>query len=224
MPSIVSVVGKSKVGKTTFIEKLVPELQRRGYRLGTIKHDAHDHADIDHPGKDSWRHRQAGAQTVALSSPSRIALIKEVPEELDLDSIVAMYFQDEDLVLTEGYKGSNKAKIEIFRSEVHEELLCTPADRLLAVVSDVSLPVEVPCFDLEDVAGVASLLEERFLRAASDTTMIVRLDGKRLPMKSFVRDFVVGGITGMLSALRGYRTPSRIDIAIRLPKQQREST
>ena len=113
MPAVLSIVGKSKVGKTTLLEKLIPEIRRRGYRVGTLKHDAHDHFEIDHVGKDTWRHREAGAQTVAISSPSRFALTKATERELDLDSIIAVYFSDEDLVLTEGYKGGSKAKIDL---------------------------------------------------------------------------------------------------------------
>ena len=86
MPAVLSIVGRSKVGKTTFLEKLVPEIKSRGYLVGTIKHDAHDHFEIDHKGKDSWRHREAGAQAVAISSPTRFALVKTVKKELDVST------------------------------------------------------------------------------------------------------------------------------------------
>jgi molybdopterin-guanine dinucleotide biosynthesis protein B len=216
MPAVLSIVGKSKAGKTTFLEKLIPEVRRRGYSVGTVKHDAHDHFEFDHEGKDTWRHRQAGAQTVAIGSPSRFALTKTVKKELDLDTIVAAYFADEDLVLTEGYKSGNKAKIEVCRKELQSGPICSPADRLLAVVSDFSMELEVPCFDLEDVSGVADFIEERFPRRRTGPELVVRLDGKRLPMKSFVQDFVKGSILGMLSTLRGYKNPARIDISVKL--------
>ena len=148
MPAVLSIVGRSKVGKTTFLEKLVPEIKSRGYRVGTIKHDAHDHFEIDHKGKDTWRHREAGAQVVAISSPTRFALTKMVESELKVDSIVATYFTDEDLVLTEGYKSGSKEKIEICRKELKSEPLCSQADRLVAVVSDFSVAVDVPLFEL----------------------------------------------------------------------------
>jgi molybdopterin-guanine dinucleotide biosynthesis protein B len=218
MPAVLSIVGKSKAGKTTFLEKLIPEMRQRGYRVGTVKHDAQDHFEIDHKGKDTWRHREAGAQTVAIGSPSRFALTKMVKKELDLDTIVAGYFPDEDLVLTEGYKSGNKAKIEICRKALKSEPICSPAERLTAVVSDFSVELGVPCFDLEDVSGVADFIEERFLRKITRSKLVVRLNGKKLPMKSFVRDFVMGGILGMLSTLRGYGNPSQIDISIKLRK------
>jgi molybdopterin-guanine dinucleotide biosynthesis protein B len=219
MPTVLSIVGRSEVGKTTFIEKLVPEIKKRGYRVGTIKHDAHDHFEIDHKGKDTWRHREAGAQAVAISSPRRFALTKMVESELNMDTIVATYFTDEDLVLTEGYKSGSKEKIEICRKELKSEPICSQADRLVAVVSDFSVEVDVPLFDLEDVSGVADFIEERFLRKTAKANVVLRLDGKKVPMKSFVRDFVLGGILGMISNLRGYDDPAQVDISIRLKKK-----
>ena len=218
MPAVLSIVGKSKVGKTTFLEKLVPEMKNRGYRVGTIKHDAHDHFEIDHEGKDTWRHREAGAQGIAISSPTRFALTKMVEKELEVDTIVASYFTEEDLVLTEGYKSGNKAKIEICRKELQSEPLCSQADRLVAVVSDFIVEAGVPRFELEDVSGVATFIEERFLSRKDKANVVLRLDGKKLPMKSFVREFVVGGILGMISNLRGYDDPTQVDISIRLKK------
>ena len=220
MPAVLSIVGKSKVGKTTFLEKLIPEVRRRGYSVGTIKHDAHDHFEIDHEGKDTWRHRQAGAQTVAIASPSRFALTKMEIKEPDLDTIVADYFADDDLVLTEGYKSGNKAKIEICRKELQSEPICRPADRLLAVVSDFSMDLDVPCFDLEDISGVVDFIEKRFLTRTTKPKLMIRLDGKKLPIKSFVQDFVMGSVLGMLSTLRGYENPSQVDISIRLDKEE----
>ncbi len=218
MPAVLSIVGKSKVGKTTFLEKLIPEIIRRGYSVGILKHDAHDHFEIDQEGKDTWRHREAGAQAVAISSPSRFALTKMVETEMTIDTIVATYFSGEDLVLTEGYKSGNKAKIEICRKKLQSEPLCTKADRLIAVVSDFSVSVDVPRFELEDIPGVADFIEQRFLGKATAPKVVLRLDGKKLPMKSFVQEFVMGGILGMISTLRGYESPTQVDISIRLKK------
>jgi len=218
MPVVLSIVGKSKVGKTTFLEKLIPEIKGRGYSVGTLKHDAHDHFEIDHEGKDTWRHREAGAQTVAISSPSRFALTKVTETELDIDTIIATYFSKEDLVLTEGYKGGNKAKIEICRKNLQSEPLCSTEDRLLAVVSDFSVSLDVPHFELEDISGIADFIEDRFLRKTTAPGMVLRLDGKKLPMKSFVQEFVMGGILGMIATLRGFENPSQVDISIRLKK------
>ena len=158
---IVSVVGKSGSGKTTFLEKLLPELKRRGYRMATVKHDTHGF-DIDHPGKDSWRHAQAGANVVIISSPLRLALIERLTEEMALDEI-ADYVQNVDIIITEGYKRGDKPKIEISRRTRSAKLLCDE-DELVAIVTDQTFPLKTPHFALDDVAGVADLLEVLFLQ------------------------------------------------------------
>jgi len=158
-PPIVAVVGKSDAGKTTFLEKLLRELKNRKIKVGTVKHDVHGF-DIDKPGKDTWRHAQAGADAVVISSPSKVAIIKKVEEELTLDQ-VAEAVSDMDIILTEGYKRSNKPKIEISRTAHSTELLCT-ADELIALVSDRQWDIGVPVFDLDDASGVASLLQEKY--------------------------------------------------------------
>jgi len=165
MPPVVSFVSKKNSGKTTLLEKLIPELCRRGYRVGTIKHDVHGF-DIDHEGKDSWRHKQAGAGTVVISSPRKIALVKEVDEEVRLDDIIAQFFSDKDLVITEGYKRSDKPKIEVFRSTVHRTPLHTDAssNHLVAVVSDIPIDLGVPRFDINDVQAITDFIENRFLK------------------------------------------------------------
>ena len=162
MPPIVSVVGNSGAGKTTLLEKLVRELKKRGYRIGTIKHDVHEF-DIDHEGKDSWRHKEAGACTVAVSSPKKLALVKDIESEECLDSLASKYFQDVDIILTEGYKKEGKPKIEVFRSQVHEKPLSKEDKNLVALVSDTSLDLDAPCFELNDTEGLADFLEKRFL-------------------------------------------------------------
>ena len=157
---IISVVGKSDAGKTTFIEKLIKELKYRDIRVCTIKHDVHGF-DIDKPGKDTWRHAKAGADTVVISSHEKMAMIKKVQEELSLDQIAQMVSSDIDIIITEGYKRSNKPKIEISRSERGTQLLCSP-EELIAVVSDINWNIDVPVFELDDAAGVADLLQRRF--------------------------------------------------------------
>ena len=164
MPPVVSIVSKKDSGKTTLLEKLLPELCRRGYRIGTIKHDAHGF-DIDHEGKDSWRHKRAGAGSVVISSPRKFAFVKDVDEEIGLDDLEA-YFQDMDLVITEGYKKSDKPKIEVFRSSAHPTPLHTKTTpgHLVAVVSDIPIDLGVPRFDINDVQAIADFIENRFLK------------------------------------------------------------
>src|SRR3989304_9649697 len=130
MVPIISIVGKSDSGKTTLIEKLVRELIRRGYAVGTVKHDAHQF-EIDHPGKDSWRHKQAGAGTVVVSSPAKAAVVKSVDKELTLDEIAAAYLADVDIILTEGFKREPKPKVEVLADGDSE--LISPLDEIFLV-------------------------------------------------------------------------------------------
>jgi molybdopterin-guanine dinucleotide biosynthesis protein B len=157
---IISVVGKSGVGKTTFLEKLIAELKRRGYRVVAVKHDVHGF-EIDRPGKDSWRLAQAGSDSVVIASPRRLALIKRLDEEMALGEIAAL-LTDVDIILTEGYKRGDAPKIEVSRRGRGGELLCTP-DELVAIVSDQLFDLDVPQFDLDDAGGIVDLLEGRFL-------------------------------------------------------------
>ena len=162
-PPIISIVSKKNSGKTTLIEKLIQELGKRNYRVGTVKHDTHGF-EIDHEGKDTWRHKQAGARTVVISSPWKLSLIKDVDQEVSLDEIAGTYFSDMDIVLTEGYKRASKPKIEVFRSAAHKHpLFKDNSDSLIAVMSDVPIDLGVPNFDINDAAALADLIEKRFL-------------------------------------------------------------
>ncbi len=158
MIPIVSVVGKSGVGKTTFLEKLIVELKRRGHRVATIKHDVHGF-EIDRPGKDSWRLAQAGSDSVVIASPCKLALIKRLEGEMSLSEI-ALLLTDIDIILTEGYKRGDAPKIEVSRRARGGELLCKP-DELVAIVSDQPFDLGVRQFGLDDAAGIADLLLEQ---------------------------------------------------------------
>jgi molybdopterin-guanine dinucleotide biosynthesis protein B len=213
MVPIISIVGKSDSGKTTLIEKLVPELTRKGYRVATVKHDIHGF-EVDREGKDSWRHKQAGAHTVIISSPQKIALIRDVEKDSTLDEIRRRWIQDVDLLLSEGYKKDVQPKIEVFRKEKHKKLLCTKKDNLVAIVSDRKFNVGVPCFHLEDIKGLSNFIEKEFLKSKKEKEVDLRVDGKPIPMTPFVREFLTQTIKGMLSALRGCETSKRIEIHI----------
>jgi molybdopterin-guanine dinucleotide biosynthesis protein MobB len=161
-----SFVAKSGTGKTTLLEKVIRELKDRDYRVGVIKHDAH-RFNIDHPGKDSYRLTAAGADTMLIASPEKLALIKQHPASPPLDELLATYFSDVDIVLTEGFKKSGLPKIEINRRERSATLICRGEEHdptLIAVASDQSLEVDVPLLDLNDTSAIADFVEERFLK------------------------------------------------------------
>lgn len=162
---VVSFVGRSGSGKTTFLEQLVPAMQQRGYRVGCIKHDTHQF-EVDYPGKDSWRLRQAGSEWVALASDSQVALMGRVEQPPSLDEMIACFPQTVDLVLTEGYRQANKPRIELVRMARSTTPLVPPGE-LVALVTDGAFDVPCPTFALDDIAGVADLIEQRFLRKAT---------------------------------------------------------
>jgi len=213
MIPILSIVGKSDSGKTTLIEKLVPELTRRGYRIATVKHDIHGF-EVDREGKDSWRHKQAGAHSVVISSPTKAALIRDVERDMNLEEIREKLIRDVDLILSEGYKKDVQPKVEVFRKEKHKKLLCTKKDHLVAIVSNRKFRVGVLCFDLEDTKGLANFIEKEFLKSKKEKEISLRVNGKPIPMTPFVRDFLTKTIKGTLSALKGCEKTERVEIHI----------
>ncbi len=147
LPPAVSLVGRSGAGKTTLLEKLIPLFSARGYRVATVKHDAHDF-EIDHPGKDSWRHARAGARAVVLASAEKLALIRKLDREPEPEELRELVAEGADLVLVEGYRGAPWPKVEVYRPELGEPVAAGDA-RLLAVVGETRPPgvsPEIPLF------------------------------------------------------------------------------
>jgi molybdopterin-guanine dinucleotide biosynthesis protein B len=161
---IVSFVGRSNSGKTTFIERVIPELVRAGYKVATVKHAGHGF-DLDTEGKDSWRHRQAGASGVVVLSKGSMAMFADVAEEMKVEEVRDRFLDSSyDLIIAEGWKHEGYPKIVIVREQIGEIPLSP--EGLLAVVSDKPVSVDVPVFDLNDVPAVAELIMKRFpLRA-----------------------------------------------------------
>jgi len=143
---VISIVSKKNCGKTTLLEKLIPELKRQG--------------------KDTFRHKAAGADIVAISCPWKLSVIKDVQEEMTPEQIVKQYFEDVDVVLTEGYKRGGLPQIEVFRRDAHHQPLNSGGKNraLVAFVSDVPMDFGVPHIDLNDFKALADLIENKFLR------------------------------------------------------------
>ena len=160
-PPIISIVGKSDVGKTTMLEKLLPELVRRGLKIGTVKHDVHGFS-IDHEGKDSYRHKQAGSSISLISSPWKIGMVRDVDHDHTLAELRDLLLSDMDLIVTEGYKRESWPKVEIHRKALARPLIATPDEGLIAVVADEQMDAPVPHFDLDDPGSLADFLIEHF--------------------------------------------------------------
>lgn len=210
---MISIVGKSNVGKTTLLEKLLPELKSRGYRVATIKHDVHGF-EVDQPGKDSWRHAQAGSDISVISSPNKLAMIRKVDEDTSLEEISRIIGTDVDLIMTEGYKRGNAPKIEVHRKEVAHELLCT-AEELIAIATDEALPIDVPQFDLDDAKGLVDSIEKKILSKQEYNGVDLWVNGQKLTLKPFIHEMLVNAVSGMVEALRGAETAENIELRIR---------
>jgi len=162
MPPIVSIVGKSGSGKTTFLEQLIREIASRGYKIATIKHTHHD-ISFDQPGKDSWRHAQAGAAATLVNSASKIQIIKPVAAEVTIEELACEFGEEYDLILTEGFSGGGTTpKLEIHRKAANLPLL--NPENLIAFITDEPLKVGVKQFTLDDFKGVADFLENTYLK------------------------------------------------------------
>lgn len=155
MAPIISFVGKSGVGKTTLLERVVRTVKARGYRVAVIKHHAHT-TSLDIPGKDSWRLAEAGADVVIVSSPTQVAHFERTEGEKTLAEIAATV-QNVDLILTEGFGREATRKIELVRAELGADLTARP-DELMAVVSNCPLEVNVPQFDFNSVEEIVDFL------------------------------------------------------------------
>lgn len=155
---IYGVVGYKNAGKTGLMERLVTEITGRGFSVSTLKH-AHHTFDVDHPGKDSYRHRHAGAHQVLLSSRARWALMTELRgnDEPALADLLK-HLNPVDLILVEGYKRDDHPKIEAYRAETNHPLIATDDPTVRAVASDCALDVTQPRFDLDDTKAIADFI------------------------------------------------------------------
>lgn len=155
---IYGVTGWKNAGKTGLMERLVAEITGRGYTVSTVKH-AHHTFDVDQPGKDSHRHRIAGATEVLLASRNRFALMHELREEEEpsLETLLQKLALV-DLVLVEGYKRDRHPKVEAFRAETGNPLIATDDSTIRAVASDTALTIDRPLFDLNDTTGIADFI------------------------------------------------------------------
>ncbi|MCR9155688.1 MAG: molybdopterin-guanine dinucleotide biosynthesis protein B [Rhodobacteraceae bacterium] len=155
---IYGVTGWKNAGKTGLMERLVTEITGRGFTVSTVKH-AHHTFDVDHPGKDSHRHRVAGATEVLLASRNRFALMHELrsEDEPTLEALLSK-LMPVDLVLVEGYKRDRHPKIEAFRAETGNDLIAPGDPTIQAVASDTPLELDRPVFDLNDTKAIADFV------------------------------------------------------------------
>ncbi len=209
MIPVISFIARPNHGKTTLLEKLLAELARRNIKAGVIKHHVHEF-EFDKKGKDTWRHKQAGAHTVILSSPAGIGLVRDVVADKDVDELVNLYFSEMDIVLTEGYKWENYPKIEVFRAARGGTPLDGRNATWAAFVSDADLETDLPRFGLDDISPLADFLLAQFPRTPglsliADNGPVLLSDEKQEQLATYIRTLVE----------EGQDTPRSISLKIR---------
>ena len=216
MPSIVSVIGKSKSGKTTLLEKLIQELKSRGYRVATIKHVPQG-VSFNEPGKDSWRHLQAGSEVASFSSSDKIVLIKPVAQNPTLDEIAHLLGEDFDLILTEGFKQENAPKIEVHHKDAGPPL--KNIKKLIAIVTDEPLETKARQFSPEDVKGLADLLEKGFIEPQRERISLY-INNTPIPLTVFPKQIITNLLLAMVASLKGVGEIESLQIFLRRKPRQ----
>lgn len=185
MRTILSIVGKSGSGKTTLLERLIGELNRRGHRVGIVKHSHHDN-DLDTAKKDTWRYTKAGSAFSAINSLDHLAIYRRVEHFFDPREISDTILWDYDFILTEGFKGSPYPKIEVHSAAQGDALLTDPA-QLMAVVSDEPIQVDVPQFKRDDIGAIADLIEAS-VAAGEDAGVELLVNGEPVDLSPSQQD------------------------------------
>jgi len=161
MPNVFIFVGHSGSGKTTLVEKLIRALAQRGLRVATIKH-AHHKVELDTPGKDSFRYKEAGAAMSMLLTRDALQLVADAKTEREPEQLAQRFLGEADLVLAEGFSHARGVKIEVLRRECSETPRCKIEDGLIAMVSDIDeVYPQLPHFALDDIGGIVQFMLER---------------------------------------------------------------
>jgi molybdopterin-guanine dinucleotide biosynthesis protein B len=210
MPPIVSIIGKSKSGKTTLLEKLVQELKSRGYKVATIKH-TNQKLTFDEPGKDSWRHIKAGSEATIISSLDKLVLIKPVTKEPSLEEIARLAGEDYDLILTEGFSKANAPKIEVYGKKSGPPIT---TKKLIAIVSDEPLETKTRRFSPDDIKGLADLLEQGFITPQRERLSLY-VNNTPISLSSFPREIIGNILLSLASSLKGVKEIRSLELFLK---------
>jgi len=211
MVPIISIVGKSKSGKTTLIERLVLELKSRGYKVATIKHTTHPVA-TDKPGKDSWRHIQAGSEATAISSPQGIVLFKPVKNEASIEQVVRLLDGAYDIVIVEGFKQSNAPKIEVHRRQLGTPL--SKVENLIAIASDEPLQTSIRQFRLDDIVDLSNIIETEII-IPQRTRISAYINNVPIKFDALQREMIINTLAAIAFSIKGKNKIESIDISLR---------
>jgi molybdopterin-guanine dinucleotide biosynthesis adapter protein len=206
---VISIVGRSESGKTTLIEKLIPELKRRGYRVASIKHAQ----EIDMvKGKDDSRHLAAGAEVTVLVSTDETVIIKKPSSASALEDTLRLLGDEYDIILCEGFKKSANPKIEVHRKETGS--LIEGLTSLVAIVTDEQLDTKVKQYSFDNISGLADLIENGYIKPQQDN-LVLYVNGSRIPLIMFPRQLILNTIVAMVSVLKGIGPIRNISIYLR---------
>jgi molybdopterin-guanine dinucleotide biosynthesis protein B len=219
MPPIVSIVGKSKSGKTTLMEKLIGELKSRGYRVATIKH-TNQKLLFDEPGKDSWRHAQAGSEATVISSPDKMVLIKPISGDFSLEQIAYLLGEDYDIILTEGFRHGDAPKIEVHRKQAGPPLAAVR--KLIAIATDEPLETKTRQFSLEDIKGLADLLEKGFIKPQRERLSLY-VNHAPIVLSGFPKQIISNTLLAIASSLKGVKEIRSLELFLRKEPKQAEN-
>ncbi len=213
MIPLISFVGYHNSGKTTFARKVIKELQRRGYKVGVIKSTHHEITE-ERRGKDTQLYLSDNVESVALVTPTRTLFNGKI--ERNPEYIAFKFFSGFDIVICEGFKKSSLPKIEVARREISSKTLFESGEieNVIAVVSDFKVE-GVKNFSFEQYREVADLIEEKFLKS-EDEDVDLFVNGKKVPMKFFVRNTLKGIVKGYIKNLKGTENARKIEIKIEI--------
>jgi molybdopterin-guanine dinucleotide biosynthesis protein B len=214
MTAIVSFIGWHDSGKTTLAATVVTHLKELGYRVAVIKSSSVTDIPFDSPGTDTYKHRQAGADSVMLVAPDQVVL-QTSNKDLSLVTLAHRYFPDVDIVIAEGFKYSRHiAKIEVTRNP--EQVLRKEVHGVIAVATDLDITADY-VFRLDEGQEIAHFLEKRFLqhnkRGAEKTSLLV--NGRKIPIRAFIQESLAGVVAGYVESLKLNEEISEIELRIK---------
>jgi len=212
MVPALAIVGKSGVGKTGVMEKLIAEFKARGYRVATVKH-SHQMVEMDAEGKDTWRFSRAGSDASVVSSPSKLTVFRNASREPSIEEALVSLGDSYDIVIFEGFKRGRLPKIEVHRSELGKDMICAP-EELIAVITDEELAIGLPGFKFNDISGIADFIEKEIIAGARHEISVFA-NGKKVLMKPFVKGIISSAILAMLGSLKNTGIIKNAVISIR---------
>jgi len=216
MVPVVSFIGYHDAGKTTFATKVVETLKSKGYRVAVLKSTKHKDVIKDKEGKDSFRYKEAGAESVGIVTPEELILFKKIGK-VNLQYLAFLLFDEYDIVICEGFKSSDLPKFEVTRKELNQPPLVGKVKNLIGVVSDYEVE-GVKNFPIDKPQEVADFIEKVFIKKREDSfpdEVELFINGKRIPLKHYVKETLKEILLGFIKPLKGIEYPvNSLDVKI----------